>query len=846
MNAETRYDQMFQAERSIEAFIPYSNHITNKDLVTKEGDLVRTYSVKGISFETSSFDELTKRKNRLNILLRGIGDPHVALWVHHVRRKKSDKLYSHFDNKFSRAFDQKYFDSFDGYRMLVNELYVTVVYRPTITSGGKALGKVGRRGIQELHDEQLKNLEYLEDTCKQIESSLQEYGIRCLEMTAEFMPNDPMADDNGNVLFSETLTFMNFLLSGRWQKVRVPKILLSDYLGGSQIRMGTSTIEINDGIGLRYAKVVDFKEYASQTSAGVMDEMMYSNFEYVMTQSFSFMMKRSSLEFLKKQKGQLINTNDGSTSQIMDMDEAIDGLTDGEFNMGEYHFTLAVFADTIEDVQEHVTKVNTTLGNMGFIPALVTLATDAAYFAQLPCNWAYRPRIAKLTSGNFAGMTALHNFVSGKRDGNPWGDAVTILKTPSGQPLYFNFHDSDVSKNEYGKKLLGNTIVIGRSGTGKTVLLNALLTQAQKYAHKSEFGFTTVFFDKDEGAKVAVNALNGKYLSIKNGKPTGFNPFQIENNPGNVVFLNKLIKWMVTQDGNTITTNDETKIEVAINTVLNFPKEMRSLSVLIQNMTENTVDMQARENSIIKRLLKWCANDGNNKRGKYAWVFDNPVDELDFSSNTNFGIDGTDFLDNEDISTPLTMYLLHRMDEVIDGRRFIYVMDELWKWLATNGESNGAEFSEFVGDKQLTIRKKDGFGVFASQMPSSLLKSKVANELIQQSATKIFLPNPDAIFDEYVEGFGLTETEFSVVRDLGVDSRLMLIKQGHNSVIAGLDLGGGHFDDELLILSGSEDTNQIYDEVIEEMGDVDSTVWIPEYIKRCKYKIMNEKRAKVG
>jgi len=177
-------------------------------------------------------------------------------------------------------------------------------------------------------------------------------------------------------------------------------------------------------------------------------------------------------------------------------------------------------------------------------------------------------------------------------------------------------------------------------------------------------------------------------------------------------------------------------------------------------------------------------------------VFDNPRDELNFDTHRNIGIDGTDFLDNADICTPLTMYLLHRMEEVIDGRRFIYIMDELWKWLATSGESNGAEFAEFVGDKQLTIRKKDGLGVFASQMPSSLLKSKVASELIQQSATKVFLPNPDAIYDEYVSGFGLTDTEFELVRDLAVDSRLFLIKQGHNSVLAGLNLSG--FDDELI------------------------------------------------
>jgi len=819
MNAETRYDQIFKQERSLESFIPFSNHITKKDLITKEGDLVRIYNVKGISFETTDFDDLVIRKEQLNTLLRGIAAPNVALWSHHVRRRKSDRLYSHYDSLFCREFDAKYYDSFDGYRMLANELYISVVFRPVTSS--------------------VKNLERLNNVCIQLESSLKDYGLRCLQMEAESIPNDPQADQDGFVFYSEALTFINYLLSGVWQKVRVPKILLSDYLGTSSLRMGISTIEIQTGLGRRYAKAVDFKEYGAQTSAGIMDELMYCDFEYVITQSFSFMMKRDGLEFLKKQMSQLENTNDGSASQIHDMEFALDGLTNGDFAMGEYHFTMVIFGDTPQSTQEHTTDVISTLANQGFLASIVTLATDAAFYSQLPCNWDYRPRIAKLTSRNFAGMSALHNFASGKRDGNPWGDAVTILKTPSGQPVYFNFHNSDPSRNEFGKKILGNTTIIGKTGSGKTVLLNALLAQCQKYAHKSEFGFTTVFFDKDEGAKVAINAIGGKYLALKNGHPTGFNPFQMDKTPNNIVFLNKLVKWMVTQDGNTVTTSDETKIEEAINTVLEFPIEHRRLSVLIQNMTENTIDMEARENSIVKRLAKWCANDARDKRGKYAWVFDNDVDELDFKSHRNIGIDGTDFLDNQDICTPITMYLLHRMDDVIDGRRFIYVMDELWKWLATDGESNGAEFSEFVGDKQLTIRKLNGLGVFASQMPSSLLKSKVASELIQQSATRIFLPNPNADRDEYVHGFGLSDTEFSLIRDLGDGSRLMLIKQGHNSMLAGLDLSG--FDDELLILSGSADTNQIFDEVVSELGE-DPNVWIPEYKKRCNQLNNTEKR----
>lgn len=49
----------------------------------------------------------------------------------------------------------------------------------------------------------------------------------------------------------------------------------------------------------------------------------------------------------------------------------------------------------------------------------VDLVADAAWFAQMPGNWQWRPRDAKLSSRAFAALTSGHNFARGKRDGNP-------------------------------------------------------------------------------------------------------------------------------------------------------------------------------------------------------------------------------------------------------------------------------------------------------------------------------------------------------------------------------------------------------------------------------------------
>src|SRR3546814_6338226 len=72
-------------------------------------------------------------------------------------------------------------------------------------------------------------------------------------------------------------------------------------------------------------------------------------------------------------------------------------------------------------------------------------------------------------------------------------------------PYYFNFHSAD----------LGHSMVIGPSGGGKTVLVNFLIAQLEK------FNARHIFIDKDQGAEIFVRASGGTYLALRNGEPTG-------------------------------------------------------------------------------------------------------------------------------------------------------------------------------------------------------------------------------------------------------------------------------------------------------------------------------------
>ena len=70
-------------------------------------------------------------------------------------------------------------------------------------------------------------------------------------------------------------------------------------------------------------------------------------------------------------------------------------------------------------------------------------------------------------------------------------------------------------------------------------------------------------------------------------------------------------------------------------------------------------------------------------------------------------------------------------------------------------------------------------GIFATQSPEDALASDIAAALIEQTATMILLPNPNASREDYVDGLKLTDAEYQVVVSLDERSRCFLVKQGH-------------------------------------------------------------------
>lgn len=772
------------------AYIPFSSQVSEHVVSTKDGDYMSTWKLAGLDFLGLSVELQNSRMDALNLLIRGLADGHYAFWVHRIRRRVADTLTVP-DQAFARDLLSKYYKAFDNGGLFEIEHYLTLIYRPTPQAADKL---IRASSSEDEASDDAEAITILDDLHLKVGSLLNQYKPTRLGNYA-----------SEGVTFSRQLEFYGYLINGHWWKIPVKPLPLYKYLPVSRLFFGKEFIERRDAYGSVYSAFIDIKDYADYTSPGILNALLGVGVEYVETHSFSPFPPMQAISNLTLQRNRMRSAGDHAVSQREALTQAIDGIAGGDFAMGEYHYLMQVFGASIDEVSKARAKVIESLQRVGFLAHCLDMVADCAYFSQFPGNWRYRPRVARLTSRNAAGLFSMHGFASGKRDGNPWGEAVTILRSPSGQPYYFNFHASTEDSDSFGQSALGNTQVIGQSGAGKTALVLFLVMNLLKY------GTRCVYFDKDRGAEIALRAAGGKYYSLERGKPTGLNPFKLDPDQKTIQFWEDLVKRCTQWSERAHTPQEEAHMAHAVRAVALLPRQARCFEAVLQNLP-NPLD----PNSLGARLLKWCSVD------KLGWLLNNEDDQLSLEGSQVYGFDYTEILDDPIACSALMMYLLFRVECMLDGRRFAFVIDEYWKALSD------PYFEEFAKNKQKTIRKQNGFGVFLTQSPSDTLANPIAKTLIEQTATFIFLPNPTADHNDYVKGFKLSEREYDIIKSLGESSRQFLIKQGTRTALVSLDLSD--FSKELRVLSGTTQNVLLVEQLRALHGDAPEA-WLPHFLK---------------
>jgi type IV secretion system protein VirB4 len=788
--ARKKIGSLAKNEGRVGDHLPYLAHTDDVTVALKGGMLMQVILLDGFPFETADTEELNYRQAVRDTMLRSVGNARIALYHHIVRRRTAVDLQASFEEPFSRWLDQRWRRRIGEKRLYVNDLFLTLLYRPSIGKVGvlDRLGDRARKLSGNVEESRGRNIRVLNGARESLLASLKPYGPRTLGRY-----------HGPGGLCSEPLEFLSLILNGELNPVVEPSAPVSHHLAYKRLSFGLDAMEVKGAGSTEFGAVLSMKEYPSSATPGMLDGLLRLPIDMVVTESFSFIDRQIAQERIDLSLRRLRAADDDTVTLKRGLMSAKDDAASGVSAFGEHHMSVMVRADSLQALDNASASVQAAIADIGAIAVREQLNLEPAFWAQFPGNVDYIARRALISSGAAAGLCSLHGFPIGSAEGNHWGQAITVFETTSATPYFFNFHQGD----------LGNFLIIGPSGSGKTVVLNFLTAQAQKLSPR------TIFFDKDRGAEIFLRAIGGVYESLRHGVPTGFNPLQLNDSGGTRAFLRALIAQLARGPAGPLKPDELAVVAEAIDANFDQPPELRRLRYF-RELLGGVRRPEAGD--LAQRIARWCSG------GEFAWMFDNPQDRLSIDARV-LGFDMTELLDAPDLRTPAMMYLFRRIEERLDGSPTLIVIDEGWK--ALDDEIFGARLKDWLK----TIRKRNGVVGFCTQSARDALDSRIASTIREQTAAQIFMPNPRATDEDYGAGFGLTAHELDIVRSLPDESRCFLIKAGTDSVVARLDLSG---EPELLrVLSGRERTVRALDQLRAKVGD-DPARWLPILIGEAR------------
>jgi type IV secretion system protein VirB4 len=760
--------------------LPYLGMVDENVVLLRDGAVMISLVVPGISFETADSAELNAQTATREVLLRSALDARFVMYHHVIRRRVHVELEGAFDDPLAAHIDARWRENMSHGALYVNDQFVTLVRRPARGKAGWA-DKASRllqrnRGPVEADDNDVRALRA---AATAMVASLGGYGARLL---------GDYAGPTGAC--SEVLELLSALYNGEMRPVRRPEegTDLGLMLPYKRINFGLDAIEQRGAGETRFAALLSLKDYPDSTGPGLMDALLRLPLEMVLTESYAPADRQVARERIDLAIRRLKSADEEAMAERREMQSARDALGVGAVGFGDHHLSVLVRNERLEALDDAAAACAAALADTGAVATREDVNLEPGFWGQFPGNEALIVRRALISSANMACFGSLHGFALGQAEGNHWGEAVTLLQTTSATPFFFNFHHGD----------LGNFTVIGPSGSGKTVVMNFLAAQAQK------FGPRTILFDKDRGAEVFVRGIGGTHSRIAAGHPTGFNPLALPDSPNNRAFLRDWLGVLLAATG----PEELASIAGAVDAAYANDASLRRLSHFRELLAGSR---RPEPGDLAGRLDAWIG------AGEHGWLFDNADDRLDLSAQT-LGFDMTALLETPRLRTPVMMYLFHRIEERLDGHPTMILIDEGWKAL------DDEVFAARIRDWLKTLRKRNALVGFATQSARDALDSRIATALVEQTATMLFMPNARARAEDYCEGFGLTHHELDIIRTLPAHSRCFLIRQPDASVVVRLDLAG--MPEVLAVLSGRESTVRRLDALRAEYGEAPAN-WYP-------------------
>lgn len=709
-------------------------------IVNRNGSFQTAFRYLGPDFDSATQEEIVVLNEQINNILKGISGE-WAIYIEAQRRKsQSYRKALSFPDPVSKLIEKKRYDYFSQGEHYETYNYITLIYMPPPDSQIK-LVKVFESGSMDKDVIAEEHVQYFKNEADKICNLFADILPRVQALTGE-----------------EMLTYLHSTVSPEYYTIKMPEaketlntyLATSDFYGGDQLQLGD-----------HYAYVISMKGYPGSSIPGLMDALDNLDFEFRFVTRFIFMdrheaekeanaymkswdAKRESIAQVAKNfffKTETTRYDQTAITKSKDAEAAVYEINN-DISIYGYHTACVVVMDKdINKAKQNANEIYKRIKEAHIPVEIEAYNATEAFLGSIPGNCCFNPRMSMLSSRNLCHLLPLSAKYAGPSENKQLNGPV-LLYTETSERTPFRFDPFPEDEDQSDSKKLGNMLVLGPPGAGKSVLLDLMGAQFRKYGNANAY-----YFDCGGSSRVLTTSLGGKFFELAAEKDNQFS-FQVlahVDQPNERTWSREwLINYIQAQGLKTAPEHTEAIWNV-LTSMADNPSRLRTIT------TFQTL-IGAKYPAIAEAV------QALTERGPYGKIFDGEVDT--FHTGGFQGYEMETLLDSPSIVEPTLSYIFHRIDNAMTGAPHIIFMDEYWRYMKSQSLVNKVE--QWIR----TLRKKNAFVVFASQSLSDVIKSPIAAPLMDCCPNKIYLPNPNALEEDMIKMYnslGLNAAEISMI-----------------------------------------------------------------------------------